>query len=61
MKVLIVYYSTYGHVHAMAEAIAQGVSQVDGAEGAGGVTAAHHGPGEELREVRGGGGRGAAG
>ena len=32
MKVLIVYYSTYGHVHAMAEAIAQGVGQVDGAE-----------------------------
>ncbi len=32
MKVLIVYYSTYGHVHKMAEAIAQGVKQVDGAE-----------------------------
>ena len=32
MKVLIVYYSTYGHVHKMAEAIAQGVGQVDGAE-----------------------------
>ena len=32
MKVLIVYYSTYGHVHKMAEAIAEGVKQVDGAE-----------------------------
>jgi NAD(P)H dehydrogenase (quinone) len=32
MKVLIVYYSTYGHIHRMAEAIAEGVHQVDGAE-----------------------------
>jgi NAD(P)H dehydrogenase (quinone) len=32
MKVLIVCYSTYGHVHKMAEAIAEGVKQVDGAE-----------------------------
>ncbi len=32
MKVLIVYYSTYGHVYKMAEAIAEGVKQVDGAE-----------------------------
>jgi NAD(P)H dehydrogenase (quinone) len=32
MKVLIVYYSTYGHVHKMAEAITEGVKQVDGAE-----------------------------
>ena len=32
MKVLIVYYSTYGHVHQMAQAIAEGVKQVDGAE-----------------------------
>ena len=32
MKILIVYYSTYGHVQKMAEAIAQGVGQVDGAE-----------------------------
>ena len=32
MKVLIVYYSTYGHVHKMAEAIAEGVRQVGGAE-----------------------------
>jgi NAD(P)H dehydrogenase (quinone) len=32
MKVLIVYYSTYGHVHTMAEAIAEGVKEVSGAE-----------------------------
>lgn len=32
MKVLIVYYSTYGHIHQMAQAIAEGVGQVDGAE-----------------------------
>jgi NAD(P)H dehydrogenase (quinone) len=32
MKVLIVYYSTYGHVQRMAEAIAQGVRDVNGAE-----------------------------
>jgi NAD(P)H dehydrogenase (quinone) len=32
MKVLIVYYSTYGHVHKMAEAVAEGVTQVSGAE-----------------------------
>ena len=32
MKVLIVYYSTYGHVHQMAAAIAEGVGQVAGAE-----------------------------
>jgi NAD(P)H dehydrogenase (quinone) len=32
MKVLIVYYSTYGHVHKMAEAIAEGVEEVSGAE-----------------------------
>jgi len=32
MKVLIVYYSTYGHVHKMAEAIAEGVGEVSGAE-----------------------------
>lgn len=31
MKVLIVYYSTYGHVHKMAEAIAEGVNEVTGA------------------------------
>ena len=32
MKVLIVYYSTYGHIHKMAEAIAEGVREIDGAE-----------------------------
>jgi NAD(P)H dehydrogenase (quinone) len=32
MKVLIVYYSTYGHVHKMAEAIAKGVKEVSNAE-----------------------------
>ena len=32
MKVLIVYYSTYGHVHKMAEAVAKGVKEVAGAE-----------------------------
>lgn len=32
MKVLIVYYSTYGHIHKMAEAVAAGVREVEGAE-----------------------------
>ena len=32
MKVLIVYYSLYGHTHRMAEAIAEGVRTVEGAE-----------------------------
>ncbi len=32
MKVLIVYYSMYGHVHRMAEAVAEGVREVPGAE-----------------------------
>ena len=32
MKVMIIYYSTYGHVHKMAEAIADGVREVSGAE-----------------------------
>lgn len=32
MKVLIVYYSMYGHIHRMAEAIAEGVREVSGAE-----------------------------
>jgi NAD(P)H dehydrogenase (quinone) len=32
MKVLIVYYSLYGHVHRMAEAVAEGAREVDGAE-----------------------------
>jgi NAD(P)H dehydrogenase (quinone) len=32
MKVLIVYYSMYGHVHRLAEAVAEGVKEVAGAE-----------------------------
>ena len=32
MKVLILYYSMYGHVHRMAESIADGVMEVEGAE-----------------------------
>jgi NAD(P)H dehydrogenase (quinone) len=32
MKIYIVYYSMYGHVHQMAQATAEGVKQVDGAE-----------------------------
>lgn len=32
MKVLIVYYSMYGHIHRMAEAIGEGVRSVTGAE-----------------------------
>ena len=32
MNVLIVYYSLYGHVHRMAEAIAEGAKDVEGAE-----------------------------
>ena len=32
MKVLIVYYSMYGHIHRMAEAVAEGVRQVEGVE-----------------------------
>ncbi|SMC71129.1 NAD(P)H:quinone oxidoreductase [Sporomusa malonica] len=32
MKVLVVYYSLYGHMHHMAEAIAAGVREVEGAE-----------------------------
>ncbi len=32
MKTLIVYYSMYGHLHKMAEAVAQGVRNVSGAE-----------------------------
>jgi NAD(P)H dehydrogenase (quinone) len=32
MKVLIVFYSMYGHVHKMAEAVAEGVREVPGAE-----------------------------
>jgi NAD(P)H dehydrogenase (quinone) len=32
MKVLVVFYSTYGHIFQMAEAVAEGVKQVKGAE-----------------------------
>lgn len=32
MKVLIVYYSTFGNVYRMAQLVAEGVSEVDGAE-----------------------------
>jgi NAD(P)H dehydrogenase (quinone) len=32
MKVLIVYYSMYGHIHKMAQAVAEGVNSVSGAE-----------------------------
>ena len=31
MNILIVYYSMYGHIHAMAQGVAEGVSQVEGA------------------------------
>ncbi len=34
MKALILYYSMYGHVHAMAEAVAEGVQEIKGAEAA---------------------------
>ncbi|MFH1488085.1 MAG: NAD(P)H:quinone oxidoreductase [Pseudomonadota bacterium] len=32
MKVLIVYYSMYGHIHRMAEAVAEGAKEVQGAD-----------------------------
>lgn len=32
MKVLVVYYSMYGHIHRMAAAVAEGVKEVEGAE-----------------------------
>ena len=32
MKILVIYYSTYGHVHKMAQAVAEGAGQVAGAE-----------------------------
>jgi len=32
MKVLVVFYSTYGHIYQMAEAVAEGIKQVNGAE-----------------------------
>jgi NAD(P)H dehydrogenase (quinone) len=34
MQVLILYYSTYGHIHKMAEAVAEGVAEIDGAKAA---------------------------
>ena len=30
MKVLVLYYSMYGHVHRLAEAVAEGVAEVPG-------------------------------
>jgi NAD(P)H dehydrogenase (quinone) len=32
MKILIVYYSMYGHIHRLAEAVAEGAREVEGAE-----------------------------
>jgi NAD(P)H dehydrogenase (quinone) len=32
MKVLVLYYSTYGHIHQMAKAVAEGAAQVPGAK-----------------------------
>ena len=32
MKILIVYYSMFGHVHKMAEAVAEGAREIDGTE-----------------------------
>lgn len=32
MKVLVVYYSMYGHIHRMAEAVAEGAKEIKGAE-----------------------------
>ena len=32
MKILVVFYSTYGHVYQMAEAVAEGAKAVAGAE-----------------------------
>ena len=32
MKILVLYYSTYGHIDKMARAVAEGAAQVDGAE-----------------------------
>jgi len=32
MKVLVLYYSLYGHIHQMAEAVAEGAREVEGAE-----------------------------
>ena len=32
MKILVLFYSAYGHVYQMAEAVAEGARQVEGAE-----------------------------
>ena len=32
MKILVLFYSTYGHIYRMAEAVAEGIRKVDGAE-----------------------------
>lgn len=32
-KILIVFYTTYGHVYAMAKSVKEGVDKVDGCEG----------------------------
>jgi len=32
MKILVLYYSAYGHIHRMAEAVAEGAREVEGAE-----------------------------
>lgn len=32
MKLLVLFYSTYGHIHRMAQAVAEGARQVEGAE-----------------------------
>ena len=32
MKVLVIYYSMYGHIHRMAQAVAEGAKQVEGTE-----------------------------
>jgi NAD(P)H dehydrogenase (quinone) len=32
MKILVVYYSMYGHIHRMAEAVAEGAKEAEGAE-----------------------------
>ena len=32
MKILVVYYSMYGHIHKMAEAVAEGAGQIQGAD-----------------------------
>ncbi|MHC9542336.1 MAG: NAD(P)H:quinone oxidoreductase [Vulcanimicrobiota bacterium] len=32
MKILVVYYSMYGHIHRLAEAVAEGAREVEGAE-----------------------------